>query len=134
MIYGSPSLPDYLSSVQIIAKFAGAKDFDPSIGTGFLVTDGSDMFLVTARHVIGENHLPPPKRTGKKLSKIDISLWRRIEKEGDYQNFYFPNLDVEFSECQNENDLAVSKLNIEQVIAILFILNWPRGVIMAPVF
>jgi len=113
MIYGTSSYSDYFSSVRIEANFSATKPVDNSVGTGFLIRRGKDIILVTARHVIGENHLPPGDQVGKILNQVELDFWTTKNSVTGYRACSYSIQNPIFMECPSDNDLAAAKLDFQ---------------------
>lgn len=112
MIYHPIPRSDYLSSIKITAEFL-PENTCPSIGTGFLVKRDEEFFLVTAKHNISESHLSPQEKTGKTLNEFVLQVFIRTKTGYNPFGARFLPKDYEFIECPNENDLAVTRLTLE---------------------
>lgn len=110
MLFSPILRQDYFCSILITSYFDKG---DPSKGTGFIVKWNLDYFLITARHIVGENHKEPTKKKGKFLKKTRLSLWLPTKLGERSDNWRGCSLDgpTDFSECTNDNDLAAAKLD-----------------------
>jgi S1-C subfamily serine protease len=112
VFYLPPSEFWYLTVARLAVTFDDART---GIGTGFFIFDGTNYFLVTARHVVDPKYVPKTASSQAILVQMDVSFQAAVNPGTPRATIGYQALRVtepDFAYESNEVDVAVIKIPV----------------------